>query len=627
MLQTIRDRVTSWIAYTIIGLIILSFALWGIGSYFGEPATPDVAEIDGNSITLREFQQAFQQQRQQFPDTDATFLRAIVLQQLINERLLLETAQEQGLRVDDQLLRQAILSYQTFQEDGVFNSDRYKQMLALQGLTEPAFEESLRRSLMIEKLREGLTTTAMVTPVQIDQYIRLLNQQRELQYVLLPLEKYVDETTIDDTAISEYFQENKERFVNPEQVKVRYLELDLEKIAEDIPVSDADLKAAYQENITRYTQPETRSASHILVTAPSDANEADLEKARTRAQSIYNDITSGEKTFQQASTELQGNTDIETGDLGEIRKGMYDEDPAFESALYSLQNLGDVSKPVQTQFGFHIIRLDSIQSETVKPLAEVREEVAQEQRLRRAENRFYDLSENLANLIYEHANSLEPAAQALGLEVQESPWFTRQEGEGIAAYPEVVEAAFSQDVLKDRFNSDLIELEPNRVVVVRADDHKQATPQTLQEARSDIVSELKQQQAREAMLEDAKELEKRAIQGEDLTKLAKEFGGELKKLGLVERQASELDPVLLNNAFSLPQPTKDKISFGLAALNDGQAVIAVDRVVPGKPNAVPEQERELLSQQLSGRRGSSVFDSFLTSLREQADIVTYNERL
>jgi peptidyl-prolyl cis-trans isomerase D len=627
MLQTIRDRVTSWIAYTIIGLIILSFALWGIGSYFGEPTTPDVAEVKGNPITLQEFQQFFQQQRQQFPNTDAAFLKTIVLQQLINERLLLETAQEQGLRVDDQLLRQAIFSYQVFQEDGVFDSDRYKQMLALQGLTEQGFEESIRRNLMVNKLREGLTTTAMVTPTQIDQYIRLLKQQRELQYVLLPLEKYVDKTTVDESAISEYFQENKDRFVNPEQVKVRYLELDLEKIAEDIPVSDADLKTAYEENITRYTQPETRNASHILVTTPADASEADMEKARARAQSIYNDITSGKKTFQEASTELQSEAKIEIGDLGEIRQGMYDENPIFESALYNLQNPGDVSEPVKTQFGFHIIRLNAVKPEQTKPLAEVREEVARELRLRKAENRFYDHSENLANLIYEHPNSLEPAAQALGLEVQESPWFTRQEGEGIAAYPKVVETAFSQDVLKNRFNSDLIELKPNHVVVVRTDDHKQATPQTLQEARPDIISELKQQQAREAMLADAKTLENRAREGESLTKLAEEFSGELKKPGLIERQGSELDPTLLNSAFSLPQPTQDKASFGLAALDEGQAVIAVERVVPGKPDAVTEQERELLTQQLAGRSGSAIFDSFLGSLREQADIVTYNERL
>lgn len=627
MLQTIRDRVTSWIAYTIIGLIILSFALWGIGSYFGETTTPDVAEVKGNPITLREFQQAFQQQRQQFPETDITFLKPIVLQQLINERLLLETAQEQGLRIDDQLLQQAILSYQVFQEDGVFNSDRYKQMLALQGLNEAAFEESLRRNLMVEQLREGLTSTAMVTPAQIDQYIRLLKQQRELQYVLLPLKNYMSKTTVKDTAVKNYFEENKERFVNPEQVKVRYLELDLEKIAADIPVSETELKAAYQENETRYTQPETRSASHILVTTSTGADEAALEKARTRAESIYDEITTGNKTFQEASTELQADKEIETGELGEIRKGMYDENPAFETALYEMQSPGDVSEPVQTQFGFHIIRLDAIEPEKTKPLAEVREEVAQELRLRKAENRFYDLSETLANLIYEHANSLEPAAQALDLKVQESPWFTRQKGEGIAAYPEVVEAAFSQDVLKNRFNSDLIELKPNHVVVVRADDYKPAKPQTLHEARSDIIDELKQQQAREAMLKDAKALQKRAAQGESLAKLAEEFDGELKKLGLVERQAPELNRTLLEKAFSLPQPAKDKTSYGLAALNDGQAVIAVDRIVPGKPDVVTEQERELLTQQLAGQQGNSIFDSFLTSLREQADIVTYNERL
>lgn len=627
MLQTIRDRITSWIAYVIIGLIIITFALWGIGSYFADPTTPDVAEVNDTPITLQEFQYAFQQQRQQIPQIDAGFLKQLVLQQLINERLLLQTAREQGIRISDQLLQQAIVSQQVFHEDGVFNPNRYRQILSAQNLTEVAFEQSLRTSLMIEQLREGVAGSAFVTPAAVDDYIRLLKQQRAVQYIALPFDDYIEKTTVDDAAIADYFQENKDRFLHPEQVKIQYLELDLEKMAESIPVSQEELQTAYEENLAQYTQPEERSASHILVTIPPEATAADIEEARSRAQAIYTDITSGVKTYDHAAAELKGDETVETGELGVVSKGLY-EDSAFETALYDLATKGDVSPPVQTEFGFHIIRLDEIRSETVKPLAAVEDELREELSLRQAENRFYDLSENLFNLIYEHPESLDPAAQALDLEIQESSWFSRQGGEGVAAYPEIVTAAYSEDVLKQGLNSDPIELDEDKVLVLRMQDHRQAKPKTLQEAREEIVTELKQRQAREAIAKDAKTLQDRAAQGESLTQLAKEFNGELKTLGLVERDDTKADAALLDIAFDLPKPKADTPSFGVATLGNGdQVVVAVNRIIPGKSDALPEEERNRLRQQLAGRIGATLFDGFLASLRDDAEIVTYNDRL
>lgn len=627
MLQTIRDRITSWIAYVIIGLIIITFALWGIGSYFAEPTTPDVAEVNDIPITLQEFQYAFQQQRQQIPQIDASFLKQIVLQQLINERLLLQTARQQGIRVSDQLLQQAILSQPAFHEDGVFNPNRYRQILRAQNLTEVAFEQSLRMNMMMEQLREGVAGSAFVMPTEMDDYISLLKQQRGLQYLVLPLQQYVQRTTVDDEAIAEYFAENKDRFVHPEQVKIDYLELDLEKLAQTIPVTREDLQTAYEEELAKYTQPEERSASHILITIPPEATDSDIQHAEDRAQAVYADIASGAKTFDQASAELKDAEGIETGELGVVSKGLYD-DLAFETALYDLEASGDVSKPVQTKFGFHIIRLDGIQPETVKPLAEVQDEIAEELQLRQAENRFYDLSETLSNLIYEHPESLEPAAQALDLEIQQSPWFSRQGGEGIAAYPEVVTAAYSEDLLTQGLNSDLIEIDADKLLVVRVREHQQAKPKTLQEARDEIVAELKQRQAREAMAKDAKTIKNRALQGEPLATLAKEFGGEVKQPGLIQRDNTDVDATLLDVAFNLPKPKPDNPSLGIASLGDGdQAIVVVNQVIPGKSEDLPETERNLLKQQLAGRVGAALFESFLASLRDEAEIVTYNDRL
>jgi peptidyl-prolyl cis-trans isomerase D len=627
MLQSIRERATGWIAYTIIGLIVVTFALWGISSYFSSSGPLEVAEVGDSTISLQEFQQAFQQQRQQFPQVDANLLKNMVLQQLVNERVLLQAAKEQGLRIGDQQLQQAILSLPAFQEDGGFNAERYKRLLRAQGYTEIAFEENLRNSLMISQWRNGLVTSALVTPEELDRFISLLNQQRELAYFVLSLNDYLKKVSIEESAIETYYQEHKDRFVNPEKLKIQYLELKLDNIAKDIPVNEDELRTAYQEQIAKYTQPEARSASHILVTLPAEASDAEVNKARRRAQGLYEAVTSGAKTFDQALQEAQNAKDIEGGELGVISKGFY-EDPAFEAALYTLKAVGDISEPVRTRFGFHLIRLDDITSESVKSFAEVRDELVQQLRLRKAENRFYDMSENLANWIYEQPDSLEPAAEALGLAIQESDWFDRTGGKGIAAYPEVVTAAFSEEVLKRGFNSEPIELEPNHIVVVRLQDHQQATPQSLEEARKTIIDELRSRQAQEMLAKNIEASQKRARQGEKPQRLADEYDGKLEKPGLVKRSAEKVDNAILNEAFQLPKPKEGDISVGAAVLSNGdQAVVVISRVVPGKSTELSAEERETLVQQLSGQIGASEFESFLDSLRRQIHVATYNDRI
>ncbi len=627
MLQSIRERATGWIAYTIIGLIVITFALWGISSYFSNSGPLEVAEVGDGTISLQEFQQAFQQQRQQFPQVDVNLLKNMVLQQLVNERVLLQAAKEQGLRVGDQQLQQAILSYPTFQEDGSFDAERYKRLLRAQGYTEIVFEENLRNSLMINQWRNGLVTSSLVTPAELDTFISLLNQQRNLAYLVLSLSDYLKKVSIEESAIDAYYQEHKDRFVNPEQLKVQYLELKLDNIAEDIPVNEDELQTVYQEQIAKYTQPEERSASHILITLPATASDAEVDEAQHRAQTLYDAITSGTKTFDQALQEAQNAEDMEGAELGVISKGFY-EDPAFEAALYNLNAVGDISEPVRTRFGLHIIRLDNITPENVESFDEVRDELVQQLRLRKSENRFYDMSETLANWIYEQPDSLEPAAEALGLEISESDWFDRKDGKGIAAYPEVVTAAFSEEVLKRGFNSEPIELEPNHIIVVRLKDHKQATSQSLEEARQTIVDELRNRQAQETLAKDIEALQKRARQGGKLQALAEAHSGKLGKPSLVKRTAENLDNAILNKAFQLPKPKEGGVSVGSTVLSNGdQAVVVVSRIVSGKSEELSAEERKTLAQQLAGQMGASEFESFLDSLRRQAHVATFNDRI
>jgi peptidyl-prolyl cis-trans isomerase D len=283
---------------------------------------------------------------------------------------------------------------------------------------------------------------------------------------------------------------------------------------------------------------------------------------------------------------------------------------------------------VQTSFGFHIIRLDGITPERLKSFAEVKDEVARELRLRQAEGRFYDAAEKLANLTHENPDSLEPAAKALALKVLESGWFTRQGGESIAAYPKVVTAAFSEDVLTRGYNSEPIEVEPNRVVVLRVQAHKEATLRSLEEAREDVVKQLRDSKAREVLKAEAEALLKRATQGESLANLAVEFGAELKKTDLISRHDTTVDKVLLQQAFRLPKPETGQLSLGSAELSNGdRAVVAVNRVEPGKVADFQESERKVLARRLAERIGSAEFQGWLAALQAQTQVVTYKDRL
>ncbi|MDG4597039.1 MAG: SurA N-terminal domain-containing protein [Candidatus Contendobacter sp.] len=639
LLQKIRDHAQGWFAYFLFGMLIIPFAVWGINYYFEGGGPTDAAVVGDSKISLQEFQRAYQQQRQRMQAMlggqmnaallEGPRLKQDVLRQLVDERVLDQSARDQGFRVGDRQLRDAVLALPVFQQSGGFDKELYERLLRNQGYTAAAFEESLRQSLAAGQLREGVTTSALVTPTELEQWIALLKQQRELQYVVLPLARYSARATVDDSAIQEYFEKNKERFVKPEQARLQFIDLKLAQIAEGVVIGEAELKAAYEEQIAKYSRPEERSASHILVKLPPNASQEAVEKARVQAQQIADGIHSGAKSFDQAlqetKTDLAGG--LEGGELGVIGKGMFDS-PAFETALFALPKAGEVSEPVRMPSGFHIIRLDGITPAQVKPFEEVREAVVSELRHQKAENRLYEISQMLANLGYEHPDSLEPAAKALNVPIQDSDWFDRKGGEGVAANPKVVESAFGEDVLKRGVNSEPLELEPGRIVMIRVKEHKDAAPRTLDESREDIVKVLREQKAREAIAKDVESIKARAAKGEHPQLLAAEFGGEFKNAGLVGRDALAVDGAVLDAAFRLPQPGAGQVALGSATLANGdQVVLEVARVVPGQKDALSESERKTLAQQLAQRTGADQFDKLLDSVRAKTKVVTYSDRL
>ena len=638
-LQKIRDRAQGWFAYTIIGLLIIPFAVWGINYYFEGGGPMDAAIVGDSTISVPEFQRTYQQQRQRMQAMfggnadlallDGPRLKQQVLQQLIEERVLTQLAREQGLRIGDRQLHDAIVTLPVFQQNGRFDKELYDRWLRNQGYVAATFEESFRQGQATEQLRDGVTASALFTPVELERLIALLKQQRELQYTVLSLANYVAKATVDDAKIQDYFAKHQDRFVNPEQAQVQFIELKLAQLAEGIAVSEEDLKTAYQDQIAKYGQPEERSASHLLVKLPLNPSPEEVAQAQTKVKQIADDLHAGTKTFDQALQDAKNDASgtLEGGELGVIGKGMFDN-PAFENALFALEKSGDVSEPVRMPSGFHIIRLDQITPSQTKPFEAVRDSIAQELRQQQAENRFYEITQTLANLSYEHPDSLEPAAKALDAPIQDSGWFSRQGGEGIAAYPKLVEGAFSEEVLKRGINSEPLELAPGHVVAIRLKDYRPATPRPLEESRAEIDKILREQQARELLIKDAETLKARAAKGEHLQILAKELGGTYQNAGLVTRDAPTVDRAILTTAFRLPQPETGQVALGSTALANGdQAVLEVARVIPGQPDALSEAERKAMAQQVAQQAGSGQFGGLLESLRVKTKVVTYGDRL
>lgn len=629
MLQAIRDRATGWIAYTILILLCIPFALWGINAYFGGGSIPDVAEVNGTSISQQQFQQAYQQQMARLSailgDTSSLntkHLKTRVLQQLVNRTLLEQASRNAGLRIGDRQLRAAIEGMKAFQKNGHFDAAEYRRMLQQQGYQPVMFERQMRQSLLVDQLQQGLADTAFMTNSDVEQYVALQNQRRELSYLVLPLERYKKRVKLTDAEIKQYYDKHKNQFKSPEQVKLQYLELDLKTLAAQVKVTEAELKAAYQQHLDQYTQPAQRRASYILVKTPKGASKSVVKKAKQRAEAIYKAIRVGTKSFADEVTASAKEPGVEGGNLGLVSKGT--TEPAFEKALFALDKKGDISAPVKTSYGFQIIRLDGIVPKHVSSFSDVRADLKHEIQQNKAQPKFYDASEKLANLAFEHPDSLQKAAQALGLKIQQTDWITRHgsHDNGIAQYPKVLKAAFSNEVLKDRQNSQALQVAPNHVVVIHLKDHKPAATLPFDKARSKVAARLTTDKAHAALQSELDKLLKQAQSGIALAQLAKAHHDKLEQPGLVGRNDRKLDPAVLSRAFKLPAPHgKQAAVYGKATLSNGDAaLVAVTKVVPGKLDALDAKARQQLRQRLASEAGDQQFRSFVLSQRQQASV-------
>ncbi len=631
MLLAIRERVMGVVGWILLGILFIAFAFFGLNSYMQSSAVTYAALVNDVEITPRQQQRAYQNLRSRMQELmgdaynpamlDEATLKTAALQQLINDELLLQAAQSEGFAASDQQLAARINAIDAFKEDGVFSKEKYKRVLNLQGMSPAGFEWQLQRDIISDQLQSGILQTAAATRDDLQQAYMLQGQQRSFRYITIPVADFYAQVEVSDDDIKQYYDAHSDEFMTPERVRVQYLELDADSITVDNPVDEQALEALYNERSETYVEPEQRHARHILIQLPEDADAASTAAALQKAEDAIRRIKGGE-AFDAVAREVSDDpgSAANGGDLGFFSRGLMT--PAFEEVAFSLP-VGQLSEPVKSPFGYHVIEVLEIKPETSTPLEDVRPELVKALQDEDRNNIFYERSEILTSLTFEQPDTLQGAADALGLEVRESDWISRDGGTGIAASEDIVEAAFSEDVLLNGNNSTPVEIGDEDVVVLRLLEHQDAARQPLDKISADVKQRLVDEKAR--LLAESKGAELLGSiteQGASLEDAAASLQKEVQQTGMVGRNAAEQPAPVVAKAFTLDAPVAGEPVYAGFALPQGDYVIlALDEVKQGDLASLPEGARKQALREFSKIQGAAEMAAVQESLKMQAKIV------
>ena len=618
MLQNIRDNSQGWIAKTIIGLIVALLALTGVDAIFTSTSnSQNAAQVNGEEITSAELGQAVEMQRRQLlqqlgRDFDASLLdekllRDSALNGLIERTLLLQGAEKADFAFSKQALDQLVLQTPEFLVDGKFDADRFDQVIRQLGYSRLQFRRMLEEEMLVGQLRAGLAGSGFVTDEEIAAFARLEKQTRDFATLTLAADSAAVQLSDDD--IKAYYESQASEFMSPEQVVLEYVELNKDDFFDEVEVSDEALQNAYRDEIANLA--EQRQAAHILI-EPSDS--LSDEQAKAKIQEIEKRLQQGED-FAALAKEFSNDPGSagSGGDLGYAGPGVYD--PAFEEALYALEK-GQVSAPVRSEFGWHLIKLLGVQAPEVPTLDSLKDKLLRDLKARQVEQRFVEVSKQLEDSAFEASDLAQPA-QELGLEVKTTEAFGREGGEGIAANRQVIQAAFSAEVLEDGSNSSVIELDPNTAVVVRVKEHKKPQRLALEQVAESIREQLTKVRASEAAKASGEELLSALRSGKTPADKASTW----KVTEAATRNQEGVEPAVLQELFRMPKPSDaGKPTFAGVSLQNGDYVIVRLDGVSEPEKALSDEEKTMYSRFLASRSGKQDFSAFLKQLEAEADI-------
>ncbi|NVD07077.1 peptidylprolyl isomerase [Vibrio sp. JPW-9-11-11] len=615
MMDRLREGVNSIAVKIILGLIILSFVFAGVGSYIVGGSNNSAAKVGNVEIGRGEFEQAYQNERNrmqaQLGDYFANLLadpsyvesfRKSVLDRMVDDLLIEQHAESLGLRVSDAQVRKMILDMPQFQVDGQFDQEIYQSALRRAGFSAESFAEYLRRDLVRNQLLTAIQASDFSLPGEVETQSKLLTQTRDINKITLSLADFAAQAELSEQEIEEFYQQNAERYTRPEQVKVAYVELSAQQLKQSLSISDEEAQQYYQENLDKYSSDEQRRVSHILVEGDDEA----------KAQAILDELTSGADfaTLAQEKSDDFGSAS-EGGALGWIERDVMD--PAFEEAAFALENVGDTTGLVKSDFGYHIIKLDELKDSVVKPYQEVVNDIKQELEDQQAVDKFYELQSELERVAFEYPDSLDDSAQAIDAKIQTTDFISQIDAPELLKTPAVMQAITSPEVKEDGLNSEVIEVAPEHVIVVRVEESRDETVLPLAEVRDQVTQALSNVKGEQAAIELAQTLIADLKQGEKSS---------LNDNGLAFSDTETLDrsSPLADVVFSMAKPTQEQAQYAQAKDINGDIVIV--ELVNVASEFDPQYNQQIGSQ-ITQVNAQQDLSGLVSILRKTTDIEYY----
>ncbi|PID41535.1 MAG: parvulin peptidyl-prolyl isomerase [Proteobacteria bacterium] len=629
MLQKIRDNAQSTIAKVIVGLIVVTFALFGVESIIGGlGGEPEVAEVNGEEITEYEFLREVELKRRQVINQmggnvdpsliNEEVLNKTVLEDLIKQKLLLQTVAEMGFDISDVSISHQIQVMPQFQVDGKFSNELFLNSIRNIGMSTSDFKSFLKKQIKISQLQNGLVASSFVTEKQLADLVGIDRQQRDALVVTINFDAVKTGVAARPDQIKAYYEEHKEELKTEESVSVSYIVLDKDRLSQEISVTDEELKERYDQNREEFTRPEEREVAHILIEITDDLAE---NEAVAKAGSLISSIKSGER-FETVARENSGDpgSASQGGYLGFAPKGTYAV--PFENAVDKLA-AGEISEPVVTEFGVHVIKLLSRREAQVPSFDEVKGKLLAQLREKKAYDKYVDMSQKLADISYESVDLLDPAEE-LGLEIQKGE-VAKSTANSLLGHPSVVAAAFSDDLVKEQLNSEPIEISRDQTIVLRSDEFHPGRLKTLEEATPEITRFVEQNNRLDVAKKKAEDVLARLKSGEKPEEIASNESVKglitAEDYNKIVRNDTRVSPVVLEKIFRIKNPkSSDGVVYAQVDDTKGVNIIALKSVKPGSLDSLSSEQQNMFARAVSGQTGTIDFQDYVGYIEQHSEV-------
>jgi len=627
MLQSIRDRTQGWIAGIIISILILSFALWGIHSYLASVGiNPNVAKVNGIEITKSQLAAAYEQMRRQFQSQYATYnlpdessLKQQALQSLINVTVLREASLKEGFRISERQIKNFLSGMPEFQVEGQFSNARFQQVLAASSFSISDFFQLINTTLLIDQPRLGMIFTSFALPNEVKDSMALIEEERQIFYITLPMSFLSHHSiVIPNSEIKAYYQEHQNQFKTPEKISVEYLELSLENLIAGMHPTESELQTFYNDNNGSFADPAKWQLESLIVPVGERVSKEIVDQAHNKINAIYQKAHAGadfSKLLQENNLSQNNLYSQEWVTLNKLPVELQHE-------LVHLTQPGQITNPVKIKQGFAIFKVKEYKKGKALSFADAKNSVKENYIHQKAEEQFATMRDTLANLTYEHPDSLLPAAKDLGLTEKETNLFSKND---TSVNEKIRKAAFSNEVLNQQNNSDLIQISSDSVMVIRLKSHQPAALLSLNNVQNQILEKLKSKAINAQTVQLAIEIQKRLQNNKNANaeQIANQYQLKVTPLNFIGRHSTHVDSAILDIAFSIPKPDSiHPITYAIVKIPQGYAIVGLSSVRQGVLKTTDQYR--VFAEQIQNTQGLLEYQLYKQSLMQHANIQMMN---